>query len=97
MQIITPADITGDGAVHTLASIPGAPKKCKWFQFTGLTIGSTPGRLGDANISTSRGITIPSGGGQVVYPIAIAMEFYDLTEIYYLLQSSDTAQAAFFV
>lgn len=104
MILITPADVVGDGAVHTLASISGAPTKCKWFQFIGISIAnsSTPGRLGDSHVSLDtlspvaegRGITIPANGGQFSPPVALAMEFYDLTQIYYVLASGDKAQFA---
>ncbi len=98
MQLLTPADITGDGAAHTLASVTGLNcTKCKWFQFTGISIAdsATPGRLGDANVSlTDRGITIPAGGGQFSPPIALMSDLYDLEKIYYILAVDDTAQLA---
>ena len=105
MQLATPADVIGDGARHTLASIPGITiTKCKWFQFTGLSIANSgiPGRLGDANVTLDvlspllhgTGITIPATGGQFDPPIALAMELYDLTQIYYILASGDVGQFA---
>ncbi len=105
MRLITPTDITGDGARHTLASIPGITiTKAKWFQFTGVSIANSaiPGRLGDENVALNvvspvvlgRGITIPAGGGEFAPPVALAMEFYDLTEIYYILAAGDVAQFA---
>lgn len=105
MQFLTPPDITGDGAVHTLASITGLnATKCKWFQFLGISIASSavPGRLGDASISldvaspatSGRGIIIPAGGGEVAYPIALMSDLYDLTAIYYVLAVGDKAQIA---
>ena len=105
MRLITPPDVVGDGAVHTLASIPGAPTACKWFQFIGISIAlsTVPGRLGDSSISLDtlsplaegRGITVPAAnGGEVVPPIAFTEDFYDLTQIYYVLASGDKAQFA---
>ena len=103
MQLITPADVVGDGVAHALSTIPGAPTKCKWFQLIGNSIGSIPGRMGDKNVSldvlspptSGRGIEIASGTGQFNPPIALAMEFYDLTQIYYVLAVGDTATPAF--
>ena len=103
MQLITPTDITGDGAAHTLASVAGIDA-CKWFQFTGISIAdsSVPGRLGDSNVAldvvspvtTGRGITIPAGGGQSCPPIALMSDRYDLTKIYFILAVGDVAQFA---
>ncbi len=92
MILITPAPVTGDGGVHALSSYPGMPTKCKWWQVTGDTIVADPGFVGDKNIGTSGGgQPITAAGGQFSPPIALAMEFYDLTNIYLLLQSGDTA------
>lgn len=103
MILNTPVDIVGDGAAHTLASLTNITA-CKWFQIFGLSIANTavPGRLGDSHVSLDvvspvvegRGITIPANGGQFCPPIAIAEEFYDLTQIYCVFASLDKAQFA---
>lgn len=105
MILSTPADFSGDGVAHKLSDIPGITiTQCKWFQVLGVSIAnsSIPGRIGDSGISldvispaiAGRGIIIPATGGQFNPPIAIAEEFYDLTEIYYILASGDKAQFA---
>jgi hypothetical protein len=91
MQLYTPADVTGDGAAHTLASIPGAPQLCKWFQVTGINIGAQSLRIGDAGVSATRGTPVGPGGAQFSPPVSfVAMEFYDLNAIYFLLATGDT-------
>lgn len=105
MRLITPPDVVGDGAVHTLASIAGAPTQCKWFQLIGISVAlsTVPGRLGDSSIALDtlspavegRGITIPAANaGQQVPPVAFTQDFYDLTQIYYVLATNDKAQFA---
>ena len=89
MQPITVADVTGDGARHTLASALGVTQ-CKWFQVSAVSVASTPARVGDADVSSSEGFPIGSGGGVFAPPIALAMDLYDLTKWYYIAANSDT-------
>lgn len=85
----TPADVTGDAAIHTLASVLGVTK-CKWFQVTAVSIASTAARVGNVSIALgTQGIPVASGGGVFAPPIALAMDFYDLTKWYYIAASSD--------
>ena len=98
MQIYDSADVTGDGAAHTLASALGfsssAPARAKWFQIT--TVANTSGvtaRVGSANIGAARGI--PVAGGQFAPPISQEVDFYDLQHIYYFLGAGDTASVAY--
>jgi len=90
MTLHTPTWVTGDGAVHALSTIPGAPQACKWFQLVGQAIAGNS-RLGDANIGDTAGIPLSAGGGQFNPPIAEDYNFYDLTAIYYKLAIGDTA------
>ena len=89
MKVYTPADVSGDGVAHTLASLFGI-NSAKWVQGAAVSVGSTAARIGDSNVSTSRGIPIPAGGGQLLPPIAEISSFYDLTLLYYLVQTGDT-------
>jgi hypothetical protein len=94
----TPADAVGTGAPVALSTILGV-KKCKWFQVIGTSISAVPGRLGDSGVSldvvspvsVGRGIPI---GGQFAPPIALAMEFYDLTAWFLIMTIGDTASVS---
>lgn len=91
------ADISGDGSVHAVASSGFA----RWIQFstctsgaTGCTANTNVVRLGDSSISTSRGIPVPPGGTMFFPPLPQtpgneARAQYDLSKIYYLVQSGD--------
>lgn len=93
MIVYTPPDITGDSATHKLSDIPGLGiSKCKWMQMIGITIAAHASRVGDVNTTATRGTLITAGGGQIWYPIAMQMDFYDLTQIYYTIATGDTAQ-----
>lgn len=93
MIIKSPAAVTGDGAKHALSSISGAPTQCKWF-IAYLTTG-TSARIGDANVSSTRGAPFSATIPFEAPPIALAMEFYDLTQIFYFVGSSDVADFVF--
>ena len=86
MTIFTPPWVSGDGKVHTLASIPGAPPKAKFVQFTGMSIAGTS-RIGDANIGATQGYPLASNAGQFFPPTDTP---YDLNQICYLLAEGDT-------
>lgn len=90
MQPHTPEDVAGTGSRVTLASILGVDQ-CKWFQVTAELVADAPIRVGDSGISTSRGVPIGVGGAQFSPPIAMTMDFYDLTKWYILVQIGDTA------
>ena len=89
MQPQTAVDFTGDGAAHSLSSILGITK-CRWFQVSAVSIGSTSARIGDSNITTTRGLPIGAQSGQFAPAITQDFEPYDLTLWYVLVASSDT-------
>lgn len=92
MQLHTPADITGDGSAHTLASIPGLNvTAARWWQFKTISIASTAARIGDSGVSATQGVPVGIGEAQFSPPISQPFDPYDLNQIYYLLQSGDTA------
>jgi hypothetical protein len=93
MQLITPAAVTGDAAAHKLSAIPGAPSSCKWFKVY-LTTG-TSARIGDSNVSSTRGSVFSATIPFEAPPISFTMEFYDLTQISYFIGSSDVASFVF--
>lgn len=90
MQILVPATLTGTGVALTVASAAGV-NSAKWFQLTGVTIAAAASRIGDANVSATRGYPLTAGGGQFFPPVARANAFYDLTQIYFDLAIGDTA------
>ncbi len=90
MQIIVPANLSGTGGALTVASAAGV-NQCKWFQLVGVTIAAAASRIGDADVSATQGYPLTAGGGQFFPPVARANAFYDLTQIYFFLNSGDTA------
>lgn len=89
----TPVDVAGNGAARSLSSLLGGVTKCKWFQVTGVLIAARA-NVGDAGVTATRGIPVFPGGSQFAPPIALAMEFYDLTSWYLWLDNGDTASVA---
>ncbi len=94
MQIYDGVDVTGDGAIHTLASALGftaaQTARAKMILVQAVSVGSTAARVGSASISTSRGQPINSAGAQFAPPVAQDVDFYDLQKIYYLAANGDT-------
>lgn len=88
MQLIT-AQITGDGATHTLASAIGTITKCKWFQI--LNSGGGTLNVGGAETDATHGYPVAATSANFQPPIALAMDFYDLTAIKYWLTTAETA------
>ena len=81
------ADVTGDGAKHQFTTaITGA----RWIQFICAAGNSgTAVRIGDVNISATRGDTCAAGGGVFVPEPVTSPRTYDLSTWYYLAQSGD--------
>ncbi len=90
MQIYDAADIAGDGAIHTISSALGNLKNAKWVQVQAVSIGAVAARVGSASITATHGAIVGPGGAQFFPAIAEMTNFYDLTKIYYLVQSGDT-------
>lgn len=91
---VTLPDISGDGSVHAIATAGTA----RWITFVSLPTNSTANcsasvvtgciRVGDSNISNSRGIPIQVGSSfSKLESTSAARE--DLTNWYYLVQSGD--------
>ncbi len=87
MQLVS-FNVTGDGATHTIASISGAPKKCKWFQFQ-LNAGAL--NVGGPDTDASHGFPVGVLSSQFTPPIAFINDFYDLDKIYYFMGNGDEA------
>lgn len=99
MQIVTAPDYTGTGAkvaLTTLLSGSPASQQCKWFQVIGISIGATPARVGDANVSSTQGAPITStGAGQFNPPVAEVMQNYDLSTHYVWVGSGDKVSLSY--
>lgn len=89
MQLYDAADVTGDGAIHTISSALGGLKYAKWFQVQAVSVGAVAVRVGSASITATRGAVVGPGGSQFAPTVAEMTNFYDLTKIYYLAQVGD--------
>lgn len=83
-QIVNPADIPGDGVAHVV----DVNNIARWVSFTSVS-GSGVIRVGDSNVSTSRGQPI-AGGGTYYLPDLVGRPGYDLSQIYYLVPIGTT-------
>lgn len=90
-MILYSFNVTGDGAAHAISSIAGAPTQCKWFQFLCASGTLTIGGPAAANVDATHGYPIVAAGANFQPPIALPMDFYDLTSIFYFLSNTDTA------
>lgn len=86
LTVSTVADITGDGSVHALPLSGTA----RWVQIVASTSNAAAVRIGDSNISSSRGIPVAAGAGYLLPASNYALgNYYNLASIYYLAQSGD--------
>lgn len=92
-------DVSGDAAVHQVASSGTA----RWIQFIAADTNSTTTctttsmagcpRIGDASISTSRGLALLPGAGMFLPQEENNQSGnYQLTDVYYLVQTGDKIQ-----
>ncbi len=88
-RITTLADITGDGAAHAITSVS---TNARWVLFISPPANSaTAIRVGDVNISSTRGAPM-AAGGTLFYPSMATGDrayAYDLATIYYLVANGD--------
>jgi hypothetical protein len=91
LGVHTIADITGDGAVHQLASSGTA----RYIQFAALSTNTGTARVGNSSISNSQGIPIGPGVPDFWPPVTAATGYNQSTQmialssVYYLVQSGD--------
>jgi hypothetical protein len=85
------ADITGDAATHQLATSGQA----RWVLFIAQSGNAAVVRIGDSQVSISRGAPISAGAG-LLFPAlgvdqreASAEHLYDLSAIYYYAATGD--------
>ncbi len=79
MRVYTIEDITGDGGAHQVSASSG---EAKWVQFVAGGTGTV--RVGDSNVSATRGLPVPSGGGMFL-PMdgSEVASRYSLNQVYY--------------
>ena len=96
MRPVTPAVYHGTGAAVALSTILGVTQ-CKWWKVQPISSGAHFGRVGDASAAIDAGIPIGLGiasGAELGFasdPIALAMDFYDLTKWFLFLGNGETA------
>jgi hypothetical protein len=93
MQLHTPADIVGTGAAIKLSTVAGV-NFCKWFQVSAVSV-ATLARVGDSNVSATRGIPILPTAGSFCPPTFDQLDPYDLTNTWVYLDLNDTASLCY--
>ena len=89
MIIKSVADISGDGSAHTLTSYIGASVQLRWIQISPVSASGTA-RLGDSDITTSRGIPIPHDGSMFCPFNTDTYDPYISDQIYILFPNGET-------
>lgn len=87
-NLITPTtipDITGDGNVHQIIGNGGS---ARWITFVALSTNVSTIRLGDANITTSRGVPLAPGQSFSMFESTSSFR-HNLATWSYLIQSGD--------
>jgi hypothetical protein len=83
--ITTYTDLAGTGASQQVAS----SGSCRWVQFVSPSANSSNIRIGDSNISATRGTYMAPGSG-LLYPYsATGNGVFLLSKLYALIQSGD--------
>lgn len=85
ITIRTLDDITGDGSAHQLA-LSGTGR---WVQIIALSGNSAAVRIGDSNVSATRGAPVAAGGGLLLPPSENVNLWYSLSGIYYYAANGD--------
>ena len=87
MQLLS-FNVTGTGATLQISAVTPKINKCKWFQFLSLT-GVL--NIGGVDTDSSHGYPIGTQSANFQPPIALAMDLYDLSAIYFYMGNTDTA------
>jgi hypothetical protein len=87
--VTTISDIAGDGKAHQVAATGSA----RWIQFVAPAGNSLTVRIGDVNVSSTRGVPLAAGAG-IFMPLVTdgttSDKSYALNSLYYIVQSGDT-------
>lgn len=85
MALHTLADVT---IATTRAALSATSVKANWIILGGITVASASIRVGDVNVTTTRGAAI-AAAGSLIFPPAGNSNIYDLSEIYVVGTSND--------
>lgn len=92
-MIQTLPDVTITGSAQALAA---ASKRCRWITVFAPSGNSADVRVGDSNVTTSRGRSVPKGTGMDFPPQADdPTGAYDLADIYVIGTSNDKLTVTF--
>jgi len=83
--IRVPAEVTCDSAAHAVSTSGLAV----WVQFIAPAANSAVVRVGDSNVSATRGFPIAAGGGYNTPVLGQGNPRYDLTKIFYYCTTGD--------
>ena len=100
MRIITVPDFPGDNGVHSLANLVGVPANTlvRGVLIREITAGTTSTRIGDLNVSATRGIPL-STTDSLALPQAGAIygesPMWNLSEVFVYAATGDTIAIAY--
>jgi hypothetical protein len=105
MQLVTLPDLVGNNAVHRVTDLMTAagvavptPPNARTVLVRELTGGTTGSRVGDANVSAARGVTLSASDSLLLPAIAIGAGlqacFWDLSALYIYAATGDTLNIA---
>jgi hypothetical protein len=96
-MVHTLADITGTGAAVALAS---SRIVANWIQFTipitqasGVTTNTAMVRVGDKNVTASRGTAVPTSG--MLFPPIADGQYLDLSQVFAFIANNDKLQVTY--
>lgn len=92
IAIVTVPDITGDAANHAVST-----GTARWIQFVAPAANAANVRVGDSNISSTRGIPIPPGGSMFLPESPDLGLGYDLANVFYRATTGDIVSIAWAV
>jgi hypothetical protein len=85
-QLTTPVTISGTSAAVALPS-GDAPL---WVQFVAPSGNASNVRCGDSSVTSTRGMLIPAGAGQMLPPIGGGIRYNSLSTIFCYVATGDT-------
>ena len=86
VAVSSAADITGDGAAHTLQA---TKTTARWVVVIAATTNTAAVRLGGSGVSVSQGAAVAAGGGFMYPPMPNLNTQYDLSTLYYYAAVGD--------
>ena len=93
MQIASPATLVGDGASHALSATRAT---ARWVQVRAGLQNSGVAKIGDSTVGAGAGLSLNPGEAFFFPPYTgDPTEVYQLNQMFYQLQASDTLQVLF--